>query len=47
MFLTQADILVMSCEDILTAVNPTKVTGTSYTASEAETLAATARLLVK
>jgi len=41
---TKADILVMSCEDVLTAVNPTTVTGRSYTLSEAESLAATERL---
>lgn len=46
-FPTKADILVMSCEDILTAVSPTTVTGRSYTLSEAESLAATERLAVK
>lgn len=44
---TQADILLMRCEDILTAVNPTTVTGRSYTLSEAEILAATERLAAK
>jgi hypothetical protein len=44
---TQVDVLLMSCEDILTTVNPTTVTGRSYTLSEAETLAATERLAVK
>ena len=44
---TPADILLMSCEDILTAVNPTTVTGRSYTLSEVETLAAAERLDVK